>query len=217
MNNLIKRILTSIVLFSIIVFSLFYNNHLWLFILISASVISLFEFNKLFKRIWKKDVTKIILINVLFFIYFIFFTYASYDLSKEISTISLILLICIFSDIGGYTVGKIFGGRKLTKISPNKTISGSIGSFLFSLIPFIIIISFFNDKEKVINNLEFFIITLFISLISQIGDLFVSLFKRKANVKDTGSILPGHGGLLDRIDGIIFAVPSVFIIIKIFY
>ena len=124
-------------------------------------------------------------------------------------------MVCIFSDIGGYVIGKLLGGRKLTKISPNKTISGSIGSFIFSLIPYILLILIKEIPE--INTYVLFLTTLFLSLTCQVGDLFISYFKRKAKVKDTGTILPGHGGLLDRIDGIIFAVPVAFILYKIFF
>ena len=112
------------------------------------------------------------------------------------------------SDVGGYIIGNIFGGKKLTKISPNKTISGAIGSFIFSLIP-LILIFFIYDLKNLFYLTAF---TLFLSLISQLGDLFISYFKRKAKVKDTGNILPGHGGILDRIDGIIFTVPIAYLI-----
>jgi phosphatidate cytidylyltransferase len=122
------------------------------------------------------------------------------------------LLVSISSDIGGLVFGIIFKGKKLTKISPNKTISGSIGSFIcpLSLIPF-----FF---QNLINYsiLSLLIITLLISLASQIGDLFISLLKRKAKVKDTSDLLPGHGGVLDRIDGILFSVPIGFLLFKLF-
>ncbi|MDA7471047.1 phosphatidate cytidylyltransferase, partial [Candidatus Pelagibacter ubique] len=120
------------------------------------------------------------------------------------------VLVAILSDIGGLICGKIFKGKKLTKISPNKTISGSIGSFIFStfLIPF-----FYKSQiDQTLVNL--FIITIIISLTSQLGDLFISLLKRKAKVKDTSDLLPGHGGVLDRIDGIIFAIPlGIFLFI----
>ena len=128
--------------------------------------------------------------------------------------IIFILLICIFSDTGGYTVGKIIGGKKLTKISPNKTISGTIGSFIFSLIPIIIFLIIYevtkNNDFKIYSYITSIISCLSLSFICQLGDLFISYFKRKAKVKDTGSLLPGHGGILDRIDGIIFVLPSVF-------
>ena len=120
-----------------------------------------------------------------------------------------ILLICIFSDIGGYVIGKTIGGKKLTKISPNKTISGSIGSFCFSIAPLLLFYNF--DPSKYFHTFNNFLLCLEISLVCQLGDIFISYIKRKAKVKNTGNLLPGHGGLLDRIDGIIFAVPFVWI------
>ena len=114
------------------------------------------------------------------------------------------MFICICSDIGGYVFGKAIGGKKLTKISPNKTISGSIGSFVMSLILISIIYYFFYNS---IDLFSLIILTLIISLSSQLGDLFVSYLKRKARVKDTGNLLPGHGGILDRIDGMLLAIP----------
>tara|TARA_B100000989_G_scaffold297260_1_gene282523 strand:- start:1043 stop:1438 length:396 start_codon:yes stop_codon:yes gene_type:complete len=121
------------------------------------------------------------------------------------------IIVCVNSDLGGYIFGKIFRGKKLAKISPNKTISGSIGSFICSLFAIPI---FINDLSFINLNL-LFLITLIISFISQLGDLFVSYLKRLAKVKDTGNILPGHGGILDRIDGIIFAVPIGFFLLNI--
>ncbi len=120
-----------------------------------------------------------------------------------------ILLICIFSDIGGYVIGKAIGGKKLTKISPNKTISGSAGSFCFSIVPLLLFYNF--DQSKYSYSFNNFLLCLEISLVCQLGDIFISYIKRKAKVKDTGNFLPGHGGLLDRIDGIIFAMPYVWI------
>ena len=124
-----------------------------------------------------------------------------------------ILLICIFSDIGGYVVGKTIGGKKLTKISPKKTISGSIGSFCFSIVPLLLFYNF--DQSEYSYSFNNFLLCLEISLVCQLGDIFISYIKRKAKVKDTGSVLPGHGGILDRIDGIVFAVPGALIIDKI--
>ena len=124
----------------------------------------------------------------------------------------IILLICIFTDIGGYLFGKIFKGPKLTSYSPNKTISGLIGSYIMSLslIPILIKINIV-QVEKVILSLIFVFI---ISSISQFGDITISYFKRKSKVKDTGKIIPGHGGLLDRIDGMLFAFPSAYLIMS---
>jgi phosphatidate cytidylyltransferase len=113
------------------------------------------------------------------------------------------ILVTILSDVGGLCFGKFFKGKKLTSISPNKTISGSIGSFLSSLI----LIPIFDQHLNDFNTIRLIFITLAISLISQLGDLFISYLKRKAKVKDTSNILPGHGGFLDRIDGILFAIP----------
>ena len=111
--------------------------------------------------------------------------------------------ICIFSDIGGFVFGKTFKGKKLTKISPNKTISGLIGSFILSLV----LVPFFYFYLKNVSITDLIIVSIVVSFFCQLGDLFVSYLKRKAKVKDTGDILPGHGGILDRIDGILFAVP----------
>ena len=116
-----------------------------------------------------------------------------------------IISVCIFSDIGGLIFGKFFKGKKLTKISPNKTISGSIGSFVLSLSLVPIFYSFSQDKFN--NFVEIIMLTILVSFTCQLGDLFISFLKRKAKVKDTGNLLPGHGGILDRIDGILFAVP----------
>ena len=124
----------------------------------------------------------------------------------------VVLCICICSDIGGYVFGKIIGGKKLTKISPNKTLSGSIGSFIFSILPIFLI----NVQNYIDINFDFslknILFCLIVSSACQLGDLFISYFKRLNKVKNTGSILPGHGGLLDRIDGIIFAIPTASIL-----
>ena len=134
----------------------------------------------------------------------------------------MILTICITTDIGGYVFGKTFKGPKLVNISPNKTYSGVVGGFLMSIIVAYLIDSNLNnyfDVDESQNFLDdlYFIFTVFlISSISQIGDLIISFFKRASNLKDTGNLFPGHGGLLDRIDGMIFVFPFVYIISKIF-
>ena len=129
--------------------------------------------------------------------------------SSELLLLYFIIITCIFTDIGGYIFGKIFKGKKLTKISPNKTYSGLIGSFILSLIFTIIFFKNYLDIEMII------LMSFVISSVSQIGDIFISYLKRKARVKDTGKILPGHGGILDRLDGLIFALPFGFFIFKI--
>ncbi len=215
MSNLLKRIITSILLAVVLLFCLFYNKNLWLLLLLLVSIISFFEFSKLINKIFKNRNISIALINLTTLFYLIFFTFSAYDLAEVNVNIFFVILVCIFSDIGGYVVGKTVGGKKLTKISPNKTVSGSIGSFVFSFIPlFIFSILFYEKINSLFINLIF--LSIFISLISQVGDLFISFFKRKAGVKDTGNILPGHGGILDRIDGMIFAIPVTFIFNEMF-
>ena len=215
-KNLSKRIYTSIILLLFLFSSLFLNKYSWLLLLIIASIIFFFKFNNIIKKIWKRKKALINFANIITLFYLAFFTYVSFDIAKfNREEMLYVLLVCIFSDIGGYVVGKSIGGKKLTKISPNKTISGSFGSFLFSLIPYILLILFQEVTE--VNFYTLFFITIILSFVCQVGDLFISYFKRKSKIKDTGTLLPGHGGLLDRIDGIIFAVPAAFILDKILF
>jgi len=208
-TELKKRIITSIILFALASFCIF--SHIAIFI-ISVFIISYFVFNEIRninQLILRK---KAFLLNTvsIFYIYGIFFV-AAISLYRAAGAVFLfyILLICICSDVGGYFVGKRIGGKKLTKISPNKTVSGSIGSFCFSLLPLIIFssLSAFENLYYTKN----FLLCLLISFVCQLGDIFISYLKRKAKVKDAGKMLPGHGGLLDRIDGIIFVIPCVYI------
>jgi len=222
MFNLSKRIITSVILIFILSISLFFNKYIWLFTLMLCSLVLFIEFNNLVKKIWKKKKNTIININIFSLLFLLILIYVSFDIySKPPAGLLFILLICIFSDTGGYIIGNLFGGRKLTKISPKKTISGSIGSFIFSLFPIVIFLTYYNFTNdwnfKYDNYLKLIPVCLFLCLICQIGDLFISYFKRKANVDDTGSILPGHGGLLDRIDGVIFVLPAAYLIDKIFF
>ena len=209
-KELKKRIITSIILIAIILNCLFINNYSWLLLLSIVSFICWFEFINLVKKIWKTK-TLMILPIILSFLFLCLFIYTAYKFRIEAGEreVLFVLGICIFSDIGGYVVGKNIGGKKLTKISPKKTISGSIGSFLFSLFPLgvLMILGFEENLPG-----EAFLVCLLLSLACQLGDLIISYFKRLAKVKDTGKILPGHGGMLDRIDGIIFAIPSTLIL-----
>ena len=220
--NLSKRILTSIVLLLIVFICLFLNNFFWISLLLIVSIITFYEFNNLIIKIIKNKRKERFILNILILIYLIFFIYIGYNLNLN-SQLDLIfiLLLCIFSDTGGYVVGKLIGGIKLTKISPNKTISGSIGSFLFSIFPIILFSEILKNKFELIiitNDIYKLILTcLFLSLVCQLGDLFISYLKRKAKIKDTGNILPGHGGLLDRIDGLIFVFPAAYILSKLFF
>tara|TARA_Y100000591_G_C21813999_1_gene689575 strand:+ start:337 stop:1014 length:678 start_codon:yes stop_codon:yes gene_type:complete len=225
MKNFSKRIITSVILLFIISISLFYNKYVWLFFLLLVSLILFIEFENLLKKIWNKEkITNSLNIFSLFFlVLLIYVSYKSYN--KPPSSLVFVILICIFSDTGGYVIGNLLGGKKLTKISPNKTISGSIGSFIFSLFPILIFLflynfTHYNDYFSMFLTESYYYLIpfcLFLCLICQLGDLFISYFKRKAKVDDTGSILPGHGGLLDRIDGVIFVLPIAYLIDKIFF
>ena len=218
-KNLSNRILTSVLLLFVLSIGLFINKYLFLMLLIVSSFISFNEFNILTRKAYKKKKNFLNIVQIFSILFFILFIYTGYDIySRSPIVLIWIILICIFSDTGGFIIGKLVKGKKLTKISPNKTISGSIGSFIFSLIPIIIplTINAF-DYQNSIHLSKLIMITLLLSLICQCGDLLISYFKRKANVKDAGSILPGHGGLLDRIDGLIFVVPAAYLIDKTFF
>ena len=223
MSNLQKRIFTSFILSAVLLICIFLNKYSFLILVIIASIICFFEFNNLVNKIWKKKEFSKHFIKIICFFYLLLFIYSAYFVYEiGLLDIIIILSICIFSDIGGYVVGKIIGGKKLIKISPNKTISGTIGSFLFSLIPigvFFIIYNYTNNSLFYLSEplIEIIFFSLAISLICQLGDLLISYFKRKAKVKDTGTILPGHGGVLDRIDGIIFGIPFGLLLLILFF
>ena len=164
-----------------------------------------------FKNNKKFKLYLLTLLSIIYIAYFniqIFVTFLNNN-SSELILLYFIITTCVFTDIGGYIFGKIFRGKKLTKISPNKTYSGLIGSFILSLIFTIIFFINYLVIEKII------LMSLIISSVSQLGDIFISYIKRNAKVKDTGDILPGHGGILDRFDGLIFALPFGFFIFKI--
>ena len=152
-------------------------------------------------------------------ILFLFFSFYSafYFRDQNLEVFVLIILICVSTDIGGYIFGNLFKGPKLSKISPNKTQSGMIGSYALSLVvSLIFVFQYSNDiyieQNLIKNDLKFIILILLISSVSQIGDLIISYFKRSSKIKNTGNIIPGHGGLLDRIDGMIFVFPFVYLI-----
>tara|TARA_A100001037_G_C14978167_1_gene556825 strand:- start:90 stop:737 length:648 start_codon:yes stop_codon:yes gene_type:complete len=205
MSQINKRIYTSIILFSIFTLS-FFNKYLLFFVLIFCSYQIFYEFYLLLRNIIlnnRKILLYLILLIILFLLsYLILFVWSCLNSEDINDTVFLLLLITISiaTDIGGFVFGKLFKGKKLTKISPNKTYSGMYGSFLFSIFICILIFKDYYD----INFL--FLIVFFISSFSQLGDLFISFLKRLNKVKDTGNLLPGHGGILDRFDGIIFSL-----------
>jgi len=208
-KELQKRIFSSIILIPIAVFFIIQGSTYFIFFLSLLFVATSYE--------WIKMCKKKYLMNFFGNIFLIFSFFSAFYIRENIGLLFFlfIILICIFTDIGGYIFGKVFKGPKLTKISPNKTYSGVIGGFLISLSVGLFFLQYTNtdflgnDSSKILPAI------LFISLISQLGDLIISYFKRRAKLKDTGNILPGHGGLLDRIDGMIFVIPIIFILISI--
>ncbi len=204
-NELKKRILSSIILFPIIFLFVIKGSYYFLLLLIISFVISSYEWHKLAK---KKPY------YILGFIFLICSFSSIYQIrigqNNSYEEFIIILFICIFTDIGGYVFGKTFKGPKLTSYSPKKTISGLVGSYLLSilLIPFFFYFDLY-EKNFFLSKIIFVIL---ISTASQLGDIILSYFKRKSNLKDTGKIIPGHGGLLDRIDGMIFAFPFAYLI-----
>lgn len=200
-----KRIITSIFLIISLFLAIYYE--IFLFISLIFIFFQIFyEFQLILKKIiphkkafFTYSILIIILAVLLILLTQIWIILSGNNLSHKINLL-FIVSICISTDIGGFIFGKIFKGKKITKISPNKTYSGMLGSYILSIITAFYFMSY-------LNNNYIFLISIILSTISQIGDLFISLLKRKANLKDTGNILPGHGGILDRIDGIIIGMP----------
>ena len=214
-KNFKKRIFTSLGLF-ILLITIFVSNFALAYVLIIAGIFSLLEFFNIIKLIFKKKKIFQIFCNLLFIIYIFCFCGIILIFSSILHlkfTIFILLLLCVMSDIGGFVFGKTFKGIKLTKISPNKTISGVLGSIVFS-ISFGLLIFYY-----LTNALDFKILLIagMTSIGCQLGDLFFSFLKRKSSLKDTGNILPGHGGILDRIDGILLGIPVGFLFLVLTY
>ena len=215
-SELKKRILTSILLFSLLS-AMYLYSFIMIGSLLIMAIIVWIEFYAMVSKIIKNNKFKDRLLRFMLksgsLLYLSLFVYFVFIIESHLNDLKIYLLysvlIAILSDIGGLIFGKTFKGKKLTKISPNKTISGSIGSFVLS----IFLIPIFYNNLIIYDFLTLLILTIIISLTSQLGDLFISFLKRKAKVKDTSDLLPGHGGLLDRVDGIIFAAPlGVFLL-----
>ena len=219
-NELQKRILSSIVLIPVSMFFIFQGSVFFIFFLSISFIVTSYEWLKMSKDFSQK------IFGIIFLLFSFYFAYLL-RVEQGYNIFILVILISILTDIGGFIFGKIFKGPKLTKISPKKTYSGAIGSFILSVVGGLIFIKYFDSLKTYIYynhqsfelygidlNLFILFFILISSLISQLGDLIVSYFKRIAKIQDTGKILPGHGGLLDRIDGIIFNVPFVYLILK---
>ena len=217
-NELQKRILSSIVLIPISIFFIYQGSVFFIFFLSISFFVTSYEWFKMNKDFSKKIFGTIFLLFSFYFAYLL-------RTEQGYKIFILVILISILTDIGGFIFGKIFKGPKLTKISPKKTYSGVFGSFILSVVGSLIFIEYFDGLKTYIYfnhlsfepygiNLNLFVLffILISSLISQLGDLIVSYFKRIAKIKDTGKILPGHGGILDRLDGLIFTIPVFYIL-----
>ena len=210
-KELQKRILSSIILLPISFFFIIKGSAFFILFLSILFVIACLEWFKITKKIEYKIIG-------IFFLLFSFYTVYFFR-DRDLLDFLLIIIICITTDIGGYIFGKIFKGPKLIKISPNKTYAGMIGSFLLSIIAsYLFAIKYdstFLQNQNLSEDFYFIFLVFLISSVSQIGDLIISYFKRLSKIKNTGNIFPGHGGLLDRIDGMIFAFPFIFVVSKI--
>ena len=205
-EEIIKRILSSIILLPTVLFFIIKGSFLFNFFIFICFLITTYEWLKLSKNnLLKLFGTIFIVISF----YTIFNIRNEFD--RDYFHLLLVVIICVSTDIGGYVFGNIFKGPKLTKISPKKTYSGVIGSFLLSLIFTNLFFDFLSNVETFEFTKEMFLFILLVSLVSQIGDIIISYFKRKSKIKDTGTIIPGHGGILDRIDGMIFALPFAYV------
>ena len=210
MTNLQKRILTSLIVLPLSLFFIMEGGYVLMSFLFLIFFLTNYELFSVFNKKSTILFLDLFLISSLFSIF-----YLKENSDVTLSILLWVIILCICSDIGGYTFGKIFKWKKLTKISPKKTFSGVLGSFVFSIFSIFIIHNLKIEESSSINFFEvkFFFLAIIFSLIAQIGDLTISYFKRLEKVKDAGKILPGHGGILDRIDGLMFVV----IVTVIFY
>ena len=196
MSNFKKRFIISLLAFPII-YILLYQKIFSNLLIIIVCIICVYEWNKIFK---KKNY--IYLFGLLILSVFFLSLLKIYNLEEYNLKFLWLILIAWLTDIGGYVFGKIFSGPKLIKISPNKTWSGALGSLILS--QFAILIFFLDVNYQVTINLIF--LQLFLSIVGQIGDILMSFIKRKNNIKDSSNFIPGHGGLLDRVDGLIWII-----------
>jgi phosphatidate cytidylyltransferase len=206
-KEFIKRVFSSLVLIPILLFVIIEGSILFNLFILTCFIITAYEWLQMSKLNNQR-------IFGLFFIIISFYSIFKIrnDFNQDYFHILLIAIICVSTDMGGYIFGKLLKGPKLTKLSPNKTYAGVIGSFILSII---IVILFFELTSKIYNyrfTEEIFIFVLVVSSVSQMGDIIISYFKRLSKIKDTGNIIPGHGGILDRIDGMIFAYPFSYIV-----
>ena len=205
-SKILKRFLSSIILIPTVLFFVIEGSFLFNIFISICFLITIYEWLKIPKFLFFKIIG-------IFFLIISFYTVFKIrnEFDRDYFHVLLVIIICVSTDIGGYLFGNIFKGPKLTKISPKKTYSGVIGSFLLAVIISNLFLNFFSNIHS-LELIKMLLFILIISLVSQCGDLLISYFKRKSKIKDTGKIIPGHGGILDRIDGMIFAFPFSYLI-----
>ena len=206
-HELTKRILSSIILIPITLFFIIKGSFLFIFFILICLGVIIYEWHMMSKK-------KSYRIFGFIFLFLSFYTIYKLRIDNDYSFLLFITIICVSTDIGGYIFGKTFKGPKLTKFSPNKTYAGMIGGYLLSIISTIILSNFYFSEEL---SIKWFVFLILISTISQLGDIIISYFKRLSKIKDTGNIIPGHGGLLDRVDGMIFAFPFSYLTLLIYF
>ena len=201
-SEFIKRVLSSLILIPITLFFILKGSYLFVFFISICFGLIIYEWHMMSKK-------KSYRIFGFIFLFISFYTIYKLRIDNDYWLLLFVLTICVTTDIGGYVIGKSFKGPKLTKFSPNKTYAGMFGGYLSSILSAIIFANFYLDEKITI---KWFIFVILISTISQLGDIIISYFKRLSKIKDTGKIIPGHGGLLDRVDGMIFAFPFSYLI-----
>jgi len=210
MNNLKKRILTSVVVFPLSIFFIIKGGNYIISFLYAVLILGNFELFSAFKR-----KLSIIFLDGMLVLSLLSILYLRNDTTSSFVLLIWVIILTVSSDVGGYIVGKIFKWKKLTKISPKKTMSGVLGSFIFSLCS-VFLLGFIVElvsglESEIFQKPKYFILAIIFSLTAQIGDLVISYLKRLEKIKDTGKLLPGHGGIFDRIDGLIFVVIVAYI------
>ncbi len=214
-KEILNRLLSSLILFPLAFFFIIKGSFYFNFFITICFSIAIYEW-------YKMNRNQIIIYCGLFFLIFSFYTvYFLRNINEDFLIFLLVIITCITTDIGCYIFGKVFKGPKLTKISPNKTYAGMFGGFFLSIFVATFFFNYHKFDHFTLNlngppnmSVQIFIFVILISLVSQIGDLIISYFKRKSKIKNTGKIIPGHGGLLDRIDGMIFAFPFAYTFLK---
>ena len=205
MTNLQKRIITSLIVLPISIYFIVMGGNYIVSFLYAVLILGNFEVFSVFKR-----KLSIIFLDIVLVISLLSILFLRNDTFASFFLLIWLIILTICSDIGGYVFGKVFKWKKLTKISPKKTFSGVIGSFIFSLLSVFLVGFIF----QVISGLDpyflikakYFVLALIFSIVAQIGDLTISYLKRLEKIKDTGKILPGHGGIFDRIDSLMFVI-----------